>query len=160
MLKSYYCISYHFKTKDDGRVIHLRLLLYTENGNIHKCNSKLIIAISKEYDFVEYTLEYLSPSHLDKCGAEDKINRYGYQYIIKSTPIKIGLHHYDTNTKMEHPHFNYVKDTFNTLEENEILATGSKPKIEYVKAIEVVHKYTIERLNYPAIRLDSLEKVI
>ena len=73
MLKSYYCVSYNFKTKDDGRVIHLRLLLYTKNGNIHKCNSKLILAISRNYDFIEYTMDYLSPAHLDTCGAEDKI---------------------------------------------------------------------------------------
>lgn len=158
MLKSYYCISYTFKTKDDGRVIHLRLLLYTENNSVHTCNSKLIIAISKDYDFIEYTMDYLSPSHLDKCGAEDKINRYGYKYSIKSNPIKIDLHHYSIDNRTDHPHFNYVEDTFNTLEENEILSVNSKSTIESIKAIEVVGKYTVKRLSYPPIRLYNLSE--
>lgn len=153
MLKSYYCVSYNFKTKDDGRIIHLRMLLYTENSNIHKCNSRLIIAISKAYDFIEYTMDYLSYAHLDKCGAEDKINRYGYKHEIKSTSIKIDLHHFEMDNRTEHPHFNFVQDTFNTLEEHEILAANSKPRIELVKAIEVVQKYTQAREHYPPISL-------
>lgn len=156
MLKSYYCLSYHFKTKDDGRVIHLRLLLHTENGNVHKCNSKLIIAISKDYDFIEYTMEYLSKAHLDNCGSEDKINRYGYRYPIVSHPIKINLHHYSIDNRTEHTHFNYTEDTFNTLEEREILSNKSALKIEPIKAIEVVSKYTAARLDYPPIRLYNL----
>ncbi len=156
MLKSYYCASYNFKTKDDGRVIHLRLLLYVENENIHKCNSKLIIAISRDYDFIEYTLDYLSPAHLDTCGAEDKINRYGYKYPIESIPIKIDLHHYSIDSRTDHHYFNFIQDTFNTLEEHEIVPIYSKSKIESIKAIEVVSKYTIERTNYPSIRLHEL----
>lgn len=156
MLKSYYCLSYNFKTKDDGRVIHLRLLLYTENGNVHKCNSKLIIAISEAYDFIEYTMDYLSPSHLDKCGAEDKITRYGYKYQINSNPIQIDLHHYSIESRTDHKYFNYIEDTFNTLEEHEILSINSAPKIESIKAIEVISKYSNARLDYPPIRLHNL----
>lgn len=129
------------------------MLLYTENSNIHKCNSRLIIAISKAYDFIEYTMDYLSYAHLDKCGAEDKINRYGYKHEIKSTSIKIDLHHFEMDNRTEHPHFNFVQDTFNTLEEHEILAANSKPRIELVKAIEVVQKYTQAREHYPPISL-------
>ncbi len=160
MLKSYYCVTYNFKTKDDGRIIYLRLLLFTENQNIHKCNSRIIIAISKVYDFIEYTMDYLSYSHLDKCGAEDKIQRYGFKYAVKSNPIKIDLHHYYLDLKTNHPHFSYVQDTFNTLEEHEILATNGRPNVECVKAIEVVHKYSDSRAYYPPICIDNLEQHI
>lgn len=156
MLKSYYCLSYNFKTRDDGRIIHLRLLLHTANGNVHKCNSKLIIAISEVYDFIEYTMDYLSSAHLDKCGAEDKINRYGYRYAVKSNPIKIDLHHYSITSKTDHPYFNFIEDTFNTLEEHEILSVTSGPAIESVKAVEVISKYTEARLDFPPIRLHNL----
>jgi len=160
MLKSYYCISYNFKTKDDGRVIHLRVLLYAKNSNIHKCNSKLIIAISNHYDFIEYTMDYLSLAHLDKCGAEDKITRYGYKYPIKSNPIKIDLHHYSIDSRTDHRYFNYVEDTFNTLEEHEILSVNSMPRIESIMAVEVISKHNIERSIYPAIRLHNLDEDI
>lgn len=160
MLKSYYCVTYNFKTKDDGRLIYLRLLLFTENGNIHKCNSRLIIAISRNYDFIEYSMEYLSYSHLDKCGAEDKIHRYGYKHEIKSNAIKIDLHHFTLDTKTDHPHFNFVQDTFNTLEEHEILAANAKPKVELLKAIEVIHKYAENREEYPPISLHNLDQLI
>jgi hypothetical protein len=156
MLKSYYCLSYHFTTKDDGRVIHLRLLLHTEHKNVHKCNSKLIIAISETYNFIEYTMDYLSNAHLDKCGAEDKINRYGYRYPVQSNPIKIDLHHYSIDNKADHPYFNYIEDTFNTLEESEILSVKSGSRIESVKAIEITGKYTVARLDFPPIRLYNL----
>lgn len=160
MLKSYYCVTYNFKTKDDDRIIYLRLLLFTENGNIHKCNSRIITAISKSYNFIEYTMDYLSYSHLDKCGAEDKINRYGFRYPIKSNAIKIDLHHYSMDPKTDHPHFSFVQDTFNTFEEYEILAANSKPSVECVKAIEIVHKYTQDRRHYPPICIDNLEQYI
>ena len=149
-------MSYNFKTKDDGRMIHLRLLLYTENSNVHKCNSKLIAAINQAYDFIEYTMDYLSHAHLDTCGAEDKINRYGYRYAVQSNPIEIDLHHYSIDSKTDHPYFNYVEDTFNTLEEHEILSSKSNPKIESVKAVEISSKYTVARLDYPPIRLHNL----
>jgi len=160
MLKSYYCVSYNFRTKDDDRVIHLRLLLYARNDNIHKCNSKLIIAISNVYDFIEYTLDYLSPGHLDKCGAEDKITRYGYKYPIKSNEINIELHHCSVDSRANHTPFNYIEDTFNTLEEHEILLVHSKPEIVSIKAIEVIGKYTAVRLNYPPIRLYNLTEAL
>ncbi len=160
MLKSYYCITYNFKTRDDGRVIYLRLLLFAQNQNIHKCNSKIIIAISKEYDFIEYEMEYLSPSHLDKCGSEDKITRYGYRFPFKSNPIKIALRHYQIDTKTAHPHFNFAEDTFNTLEEHEILVSTAKSSSEYLKAIEVVQKSTTDRHDYPMICLDNLEQYL
>lgn len=158
MLKSYYCLSYNFKTKDDGRIIHLRLLLHTEHKNVHKCNSRLIIAISEAYDFIEYTMDYLSNAHLDKCSAEDKITRYGYQYAVQSNPIKIDLHHYSIDNKTNHIYFNYIEDTFNTLEEQEILSVKSNPRIEALKAVEIKGKYTVARLDFPPIRLYNAAK--
>lgn len=103
-------------------------------------------------------MEYLSPSHLDKCGAEDKITRYGYRYPIQSNPIQIDLHHYAIDSRTDHTFFNYVEDTFNTLEEHEILSVTSKPKIESIKAIEVIGKYSTERIDYPPINLHDLYK--
>ncbi len=160
MLKSYYCVTYNFKTRDDGRIIFLRLILYTENKNIHKCNSKLIIAISKEYDFIEYEMQYLSPAHLDTCSPEDKIHKYGYDYAFESSMIYIVLHHYHVDPKTEHMHFNFVRDTFNTLEEREILGNKVQNSFESLKAVEVVQRDRTIRAEYPVIYLDDLDCIL
>jgi hypothetical protein len=157
MLKSYHCVTYNFKTRDDGRVIFLRLILHTDHTTIHNCNSKIIIAIMNNYDFINYDLHYLSAAHLDSCSAEDKINRYGYNYALKSNHITISLQHATVEAKTIHPYFQFIEDTFNTIEEYEIISNTNLVEITDFKAVEITQKFALKRTIFPTIELMTLK---
>ncbi|WP_299255312.1 hypothetical protein [uncultured Cytophaga sp.] len=109
----------------------------------------------KSYSFINYDMHYLSSAHLDSCSAEDKVNRYGYNYSLKSNTITIPLQHALLESKTEHPYFEFITDTFNTIEENEIVSNLNDVQITEFKAIEITQNFAPTRTIFPLIELTN-----